>query len=232
VWVCLTLLAEVPWASRVWALPFLSTLAYSERYAKERGKRHKPLTEWAWQLLLLVRRWHSERKIVAVADRTYASLKLLDRCRRLSNPITFITRLRLDAALYEPAPPRYPGQLGRPRLKGERLPNLSVVAEDPSADWKLIEVANWHGEEKRSVEVVSGTAVWHSTGLPAVPLRWVLIHDPKRRVRHPGLAMHRPRCAQPERIISWFVRRWQMETTFQEVRQRLGFETQRHWSHR
>jgi hypothetical protein len=141
-WVCLTLLAEVPWASRVWALPFLSTLAYSERYAKEQGKRHKPFTEWAWQLLLLVRRWHSERKIVAVADRTYASLKLLDRCRRLSNPITFITRLRLDAALYEPAPPRYLGQLGRPRLKGERLPNLSVVAEDPSADWKLIEIAN------------------------------------------------------------------------------------------
>lgn len=228
-WVCLTLLAEVPWASRVWALPFLLTLAYSERYAKEQGKRHKPLTEWAWQLLLLVRRWHSERKIVAVADRTYASLKLLDRCRRLSNPITFITRLRLDAALYEPAPPRYPGQLGRPRLKGERLPNLSVVAEDPSADWKLIEVANWYGEEKRSVEVVSGTAVWHSTGLPAVPLRWVLIHDPKEEFVTQAL-LCTDLDVQPERIISWFVRRWQMETTFQEVRQRLGFETQRHWS--
>jgi hypothetical protein len=87
-WVCLTLLAPIPWASRVWALPFLSALAYSERYAKEYGKRHKPLTEWAWQLLLQVRRWHPERKIVAVADRTYASLKLLDRCRRLSDPIT------------------------------------------------------------------------------------------------------------------------------------------------
>ncbi len=112
-WVCVTLLAEVPWASRVWALPFLSTLAYSERYAKEQGKRHKPLTEWAFQLLLLVRRWCPEREIVAVADGGYASLKLLDRCRRLSKPMTFITRLRLDAALYEPAPPRRPGQLGR-----------------------------------------------------------------------------------------------------------------------
>lgn len=228
-WVCLTLLAEVPWASRVWALPFLSTLAYSERYAKEQGKRHKPLTEWAWQLLLLVRRWHPERKIVAVADRTYASLTLLDRCRRLSNPITFITRLRLDAALYEPAPPRYPGQLGRPRLKGERLSNLSVVAEDPSANWKLIEVANWYGEEKRSVEIVSDTAVWHSTGLPAVPLRWVLIRDPKEEFLTQAL-LCTDLDAQPEQIISWFVRRWQMETTFQEVRQRLGFETHRHWS--
>ena len=120
-WVCVALLAPIPWAGRVWALPFLSALAHSERYAEERGKRHKKLTEWAWQLLLLVRRWYPEREIVAVADGGYASLKLLDRCRRLSNPITFVTRLRLDAALYEPAPPRRPGQMGRPRLKGERL---------------------------------------------------------------------------------------------------------------
>ena len=74
-------------------MPFLSALAYSERCAKERGKRHKKVTEWAWQLLLQVRRWQPERRIVAVADGGYASLKLLDRCRRLSNPITFITRL-------------------------------------------------------------------------------------------------------------------------------------------
>ena len=71
----------------------------------------------AWQLLLLVRRWYPQREIVAVAvavaDRAYASLKLLDRCQNLRKPITFITRLRLDAALYEPAPPRRPGQMGR-----------------------------------------------------------------------------------------------------------------------
>jgi hypothetical protein len=133
-----SLLAEIPWARRVWALPFLCALAHSERYAKECGKRHKPLTEWAGQLLLLVRRWCPEREIVAVADGGYASLKLLDRCRKLREPITFITRLRLDAALYEPAPPRRPGQRGRPRLKGERLANLSVVAEDPDAGWEPI----------------------------------------------------------------------------------------------
>src|SRR5215207_7103439 len=228
-WICVVLLAEVRWASRVWALPFLSALAYSERYAKEQGKRHKKLTEWAWQLLLQVRRWQPERQIVAVADRTYASLKLLDRCRRLSDPITFITRLRLDAALYEPAPPREAGQMGRPRLKGKRLPNLSVVAGDPATEWTLITVANCYGKEKRTVEVVSATAVWYSTGLPAVPLRWVLIRDPKEEFRTQALL-----CTdlevEPERIISWFVRRWQIEATFQEVRQRLGFETQRQWS--
>jgi hypothetical protein len=228
-WVCVALLVPIPWAKRVWSLPFLSALAYSERYAQEQGKRHKTLSEWAWQLLVLVRRWWPEREIVAVADRTYASLRLLDRCRSLSDPIAFITRLRLDAALYEPAPPRKPGQMGRPRLKGERLPNLSAVAEDPATDWTPMTLAHWYGEGERVVEVVSETAVWYSTGLPAVPLRWVLIRDPQEEFETQAL-LCTDLDAKPERIILWFVRRWQMEATFQEVRQRLGFETQRHWS--
>jgi hypothetical protein len=228
-WVCLALLVPIPWASRVWALPFLSALAPSERYTKERGKRHKKLTEWAWQLLLQVRRWHPERELVAVADGGYASLELLDRCRRLRKPITFITRLRLDAAIYEPAPPRYPGQIGRPRLKGERLPNLSVVAEDRRTGWTPIVVADWYGREKRTVEVVSATALWYSSGLPAVPLRWVLIQDPEGEFDTQAL-LCTDLSVEPAQIISWFVRRWQMEATFQEMRQRLGFESQRHWS--
>lgn len=228
-WVCLTLLVPVPWASRVWSLPFLSALAYSERYAEEQGKRHKTLTDWAGQLLLLVRRWYPEREIVAVADGGYAALKLLDRCRRLSEPITFITRLRLDAALYEPAPPRHCGQIGRPRLKGDRLPNLSVLAEDPTTEWTPITLNNWYGNSKRTIEIVSGTALWYSTGLPVVPLRWVLIRDPQEEFETQAL-LCTELAAEPEQIISWFVRRWQMEATFQEVRQRLGFETQRQWS--
>lgn len=228
-WLCLALLVPVPWASRVWSLPFLSALAYSERYAEEQGKRHKTLTDWAGQLLLLVRRWYPEREIVAVADGGYAALKLLDRCRSLSEPITFITRLRLDAALYKPAPPRHCGQIGRPRLKGDRLPNLSVLAEDPTTDWAPITLNNWYGNSKRTIEIVSGTALWYSTGLPAVPLRWVLIRDPQEEFETQAL-LCTDLAAEPEQIISWFVRRWQMETTFQEVRQRLGFETQRQWS--
>ena len=230
-WICVVLLAEVPWASRVWALPFLSALAYSERYAQEQGKRHKSLTEWAWQMLLVLRRWYPQRQIVAVADGGYASLKLLDRCRHLANPIAFITRLRLDAALYEPAAPRKPHQMGRPRLKGERLPNLSAVAEDPKTPWMPISVSDWYSGSQRTVEIVSETAVWYSTGLPAVPVRWVLIRDPKGEFETQAL-LCTDLDADPERIISWFVKRWQMEATFQETRQRLGFETQRHWSKR
>ena len=229
-WVCVMLLVEIPWAARVWALPFLSALAPSERYAAQRGRRHKKITEWAWQLLLVVRRWYPERQIVAVADRTYASLKLLDRCRKLRNPITFITRLRLDAALYEPAPPRCPGQIGRPRLKGERLPNLSKVDKDPNTVWKLTTtIANWYGSADRMVEISSATAVWYSTGLFAVPLRWVLVRDPQGQFRTQALLCTDLK-ADPEKIVCWFVMRWQLEVTFQEVRRHLGFETQRQWS--
>jgi hypothetical protein len=77
-WVCLMLLVPVPWAGRVWALAFLSILAPSERYATERAKHHKKITDWARQALLLVRRWWPEHEIVAVADsaRTLASASL------------------------------------------------------------------------------------------------------------------------------------------------------------
>jgi hypothetical protein len=228
-WVCVMLLVEVPWASRVWALPFLSALAPSERYAAKRGRRHKKITEWAWQLLLLVRRWYPKREIVAVADRAYASLKLLERCRKLSNPITFITRLRLDAALYEPAPPRHPAQIGRPRIKGERLPNLSEVAQDPNTVWKPTKIANWYGNGERMVEIASNTAVWYSTGLFAVPVRWVLVCDPEGEFKTQAL-LCTDLDADPQKILCWFVMRWQLEVTFQEMRRHLGFETQRQWS--
>jgi hypothetical protein len=229
-WVCLMLLVPVPWARRVWALPFLSILAPSERYAAERGKLHKKITDWARQALLLVRRWWPEREIVAVADSAYASLRLLASCRRfLPQPVTFITRLRLDAALYDPAPPRTAGQMGRPRLKGERLPNLSVVAEDSSTAWASATVEDWYGGGKRTLEVASATAVWYSTGLPAVPIRWVLVRDPQGEFKTQAL-LCTDLGARPEQILRWFVMRWQMETTFQEARRHLGVETQRQWS--
>jgi hypothetical protein len=117
--VCLVLLVPIPWVGGIGALPFLSVLAPSERYTAERGKRRKKLTDWARQSLLLVRRWRPEHEIVAVADSSYAAIALLSRCASRSKPITMITRLRLDAVLYEPAPPRRASQIGCPRSKAD-----------------------------------------------------------------------------------------------------------------
>jgi hypothetical protein len=180
-WVCLMLLVPVPWAGRVWALPFLTALAASERYAAARGQRHKTLPDWARQLLRVVRRWWPDRDLVAVGDRSYAALDLLAACRAWRRPVTVVTRLRLDAALYEPAPPRRPKQVGRPRVKGPRLPTLAAVAADPTAPWTAVTVAQWYGAGARRVEVISAAAVWYHTGLRPVPIRWVLIRDPEGR---------------------------------------------------
>jgi DDE superfamily endonuclease len=228
-WVCLMLLVRVPWADRVWALPCLTALAPSERYDAERGRRHKTLTDWARQLLRAVRRWWPDRPIVAVADSTYAALEFLAACRSWREPVAVVTRLRLDAALYAPAPPRRPGQVGRPRLKGGRRPTLAAVAADRATAWAGLMVAQWYGRGERRVEVVSATAVWYHCGLPPVPIRWVLIRDPLGHFETQALL-----CtdvdATPERILAWFVRRWQLEVTFEEVRRHLGIETQRQWS--
>jgi hypothetical protein len=127
--------------------------------------------------------------------------------------------IRLDAALYEPAPPRRPHQIGRPRIKGERLPNLLAVAQNPATAWKPHKIANCYGSGQRMVEIASETAVWYSTGLPAVPVRWVLIRDPEGGFK-PQALLCTDLEADPERIVRWFVMRWQLEVTFQEARRR------------
>ena len=119
------LLVEIPWAKKVWGLPFFTVLAPSERYHQEQKRRHKKLTDWARQMILQIKRWLPHRELVIVADSSFAALELLSAISNYSRSVSsvaMITRLRLDAALYEPAPLRPPGTMGRPRLKGARLP--------------------------------------------------------------------------------------------------------------
>jgi hypothetical protein len=106
------------------------------------------------------------------------------------------------------------------------LPNLSVLAEDPSTTWTPTTVDDWYGGGERTVGVASGTAVWYSTGLPAVPIRWVVVRDPQGEFATQVL-LCTDLAARPEQILGWFVLRWQMETIFQEARRHLGVETQR-----
>src|SRR3712207_628074 len=175
-WVSMQLLAPIPWVGRVWALPFLTVLAPSERYHVTRGKRHKKVHDWGRQLIYQLRRWLPDRTLVVAADSTYAVIELLAACRRLTNPVTMVTRLRLDAALYDPAPPRQPGKVGRPHVKGARQPTLAQRLKDPTTAWQRVTV-RWYGGGRRAVDLARGTAVWYHSGLPPVPIRWVLIRS-------------------------------------------------------
>jgi len=228
-WLSLMLLAPITWAGRVWALPFLTVLAPSARYCRERGLRHKKLTDWARQVALQARRWLPDREIVLVGDSSFAALDLLASLVRQG--LICVTRLRLDAALYEPAPPRRPGAKGRPRKKGARLPTLAQVLADPDAAWQTLRISGWYGTPERRLEVCSQTAVWFHSGLPLVPIRWVLLRDPQGEFDPQALLCTDP-ARTPSQIISWFVQRWPVEVTFREARDHLGVETQRQWSDR
>src|SRR5215211_1478030 len=175
-WLSMIVLAPIPWAQRVWALPFVTVLAPSERYHQERGMQHKQLTDWARQMIRQVRRWLPDRLLIVVADSSYAAIELLSACASLPQPVTMITRLRLDAALYESAPPRKPRTKGAPRKKGQRQPTLAQRLDEPDTTWEEVTV-HWYGGTSRTVELASGTAVWYHAGLPVVPIRWVLIRD-------------------------------------------------------
>jgi hypothetical protein len=225
-WLCLMLLVEIPWANRVWALPFLTALCPSQRYCTEHGRAHRKLTDRARQMLLLAARWLPDRDLVVTADSSFAALELLEAVR---DSVTVVTRLRLDAALYEPAPPRAPTQMGRPRKKGRRLETLQAVAQKRQTKWQRVAVRGWYGEPERVVEVLSETCVWYHAGMAAVPIRWVLIRDPLGKFSTQALLSTKLECA-PQQILEWFVRRWQMEVTFEEARAHLGVETQRQWS--
>ena len=104
-WLCFMVLAPIPWAGRVWALPFLSILAPSERYHAERGRRHKTLTDQARQGILCVCRWLPQHWLVFVGDSSFAALELL---AAVGEHCTVISRLRLDANLFAPVPQRRP----------------------------------------------------------------------------------------------------------------------------
>lgn len=228
-WISMMLLVKIPWAARVWGLPFLTALAPSERYYEGSPRGHKKLTDWARQMGKQVRRWLPGRPLVLVADSSYAALELLDSLASLPEPVYMVTQLRLDAALYAPAPLRTLETKGRPRKKGAKLPKLSAVLEDPTTVWQTLSVANWYGQGPTEVEICSDTAVWYHSGKPVVPLRWVLIRDPQGKFAPKALLCTDPSAA-PEDILAWFVRRWQVEVTFQEVRTHLGVETQRQWT--
>ena len=226
-WLSMMVMVPIPFVRRRWALPFLTVLAPSQRWSTERGRRHKKLTDWARQAILQTKRWLTKRPIVIVADSSFAALELIASVRQ---HVCFVTRLRLDANLFEPAPtPRSPGR-GRPRKKGRHLPKLSSILTNPATRWTKIVMSEWYGDERCTLKIVTGTGICYHSGLPPVPIRWVLVRDPSGE-REPQAFLCTDLRATPVQILGWFVQRWSIETTLQETRIHLGVETQRQWSH-
>jgi DDE superfamily endonuclease len=224
-WLSAMLLVHVPWADRIMALPFLTVLAPSKRFYAAKLRAPKTLVDWARQAALQIHRWLPGRYIVLVADSAFAAIEFLAAVR---NYVCVVTRLRLDANLFAFPPPKHKGR-GRPALKGKRLRKLTAVLKDPKVRWQRCRISLWYGRTNRMVEITSGTALWYRAGIPPVPIRWLLVRDPTGEL-DPQAFLATDLDARPQDILAWFVRRWQVEVTFEEVRARLGVETQRQWS--
>lgn len=225
-WICVMLLAPIGWADRIWALPFLTVLAPSKHYHDQKGKRHKTLGEWAGQIALTLSRWLPDFQCVMVADGTYAIMELL---ASTSRHVAWIVRFRMDAALYDFPPPYRKGQMGRPPIKGARQPSLQHRLRDPDTRWTEVRFSQWYKEKNKRMEFTSGRAIWYRAGKPIVLLQWILVRDPEGKCKDTAIV-----CTdldvEPVGIIRHFVKRWQVEVTFEEVRAQLGVETQRQWS--
>jgi len=227
-WVSMALLVPVPWSKRVWALPFLTVLAPSKKTNHANGKRHKTSIDWIGQMIGQVRRWLPERQIVLVVDGGLSAIKLGQRCMGYANPVTYVSRLRLDAGLYHWPGPQPKGKRGPKPKKGARQASLKARLSDPATVWQSLTIA-WYQGERRLLEIATGTALWYTPGQDPLPVRWVLVRDPLGNLL-PTAFFATDLTTTPEQILAWVVMRWGIEVTFEEARAHLGLETQRQWS--
>jgi hypothetical protein len=222
-WVVLAILVKFPFAHRPWALPVLVALYKPEKLNRSEKHRHKTAIVLARQLLATLIHWFPDRHFIVLGDGGYASHDLARFCYRHRRQLTLISRFYPKAGLYEP-PPSGP-RIGRPRVKGRKLPTPqeAVARRCPTAA-----TVSWYGGESRRIEFVSGSGHWYRGGQGLVPVRWVFVHDVQGTHRDEYFYTTDPALAAP-RIVSLYTARWSLETTFQELRTHLGFETTKQW---
>lgn len=227
-WVSMMVLVPVPWSSRVWALPFLTVLAPSEKTNLANGTRHKTSIDWIMQMITVVRRWLPEKAIVFVTDGGLVAIKLGLRCLGFAHPVTYISRLRLDARLFDEPGPQPKSKPGKKPKKGKRQPSLEQRLKDAKTQWETVTIP-WYGGKERQIEISSGTSLWHTPGFDPLPILWVLVRDPLGQFE-PTAFFSTDQNLAPLQVLAYFIMRWGLEVTFQEARAHLGLETQRQWS--
>jgi hypothetical protein len=226
-WLSLMVLVRLPWCSRPWALPVLTVLAPSEQANQRAKKRHKTLMDWSCQVVKVVSRW-LQRPWVLLGDGAFAGVRLAWTC--VQQEVTLISRLRLDAQLYDfPTVPVRPRRGPKPR-KGARLPALRDRVAEAQRAGEEVDIY-WYGGERRRVRLLSDVALWYRRGQPPLPIRWVLVVNAAGDPEPAAFFCTCPAC-QPPAIVTAFVLRWNVEVTFEESRRHLGLETQRQWSDR
>jgi len=222
-WIVLAISVKFPFTSRRWALPVLCALYRPEELNRIEKRRHKTAPHLARQLMAVLIHWFPQRKFVFLGDGGYASHELAMFCHRHKRHATLVSRYHGDANLYA-LPFKSTGKRnGRPRTKGRKLPQPQQLV----ARRKLIPATvSWYGGSDRKVKLAGDSGQWYKAGKGLVPIRWVFVHDVQGTHRDEYFYTT-DTSLNLERIVSWFTARWPIETTFQEIRVHLGFETTR-----
>lgn len=221
-WVVLAVLVKFPFATRAWALPILVDHYRSEEDNRKRRRPHTTPAQLMCRLLRLVLIRFPDRRFVFAGDAGFGTHETAPFCRRHHARLTLVSKLHPDANLYDPPPP-YSGK-GRPRVKGARRSKPSQAA-GPDVRRETLKV-RWYGGGPREVAVVGEAAHGFKAGHGLVPIRWVRVRDKTGTQRDEILYTTDP-TVEPSAIIESYCGRWNIETTFQEVRAHLGLETTR-----
>jgi hypothetical protein len=228
-WVVLAILVPLPFSQRRWALPVLIALYRPPAVDHRQGCRHKTPVDLLRQLLVLLLRWFPDRQFIGVADGGYACHELAALAARQGDRLTFVSRFFATAHLHAPVAPLPAGlkRRGRPPQKGPKLPTPAAqVAAAPRR--QRLEVG-WYGGRRRVVEVVSGGGLWYRAGQALVPVCWVFVRDRQGSPRDEYF-FSTDAGLSAQALIETYTARWNLETTFEEVRAYLGVETTRGWS--
>jgi hypothetical protein len=227
-WLCCAALVSLPWSRRNWALPFLTIPAPSPTVSVTLGKTHRTLPDRAASLVRVLRRWVPDRAIILLGDSTFGVVELALACSRAH--VTWVARMRMTAALYAPVPPQPKSKPGVKPKKGKRLPTPAQHLANPATRWGKLQV-RWYDGDTKTFDALSQAALWHRDGYDPVPIRWLLLRDPQKKLK-PMILGCTDEEASPEQILTWYLGRWAIEVTFEEARMHLGIETQRQWTRR
>lgn len=223
-WLCAALIVKLPWSNRYWALPFMTVLCTSKKHDEQKGLKHKSSIERTIQLVYVISRL-LKRSWILLGDGGFACIKLGHAC--LDSKTTLVSRLRLDAALFDEVEEPQVKRRGRKRVKGKKQPTLKQRLIDGSLTCSEQRIP-WYGRILKNVKLASGVALWYKAGEKPIKIRWVMVCDPETNRTEAFFSTDIN--LSPETIVEYFVLRWNIEVTFEEARAHLGVETQRQWS--
>jgi hypothetical protein len=226
-WVVLAILVKLPYTNRPFALPVLVALYRSKQFNAEEGRRHKTPVDLMCGLLATLIRWFPERKFVFAGDGAYGTHQMTRFAFKHRKRLTLVSKFSGDANLFAPPPKRKNPKVGRPRVKGKALPSpQDVVAKKKKG--KRLRV-RWYGGGWRNVEVITGKGHWYQSGKGAIEIMWVFVRDLSGTHRDEYFYTT-DTSMSAKAVIEMYGGRWNIETTFQEMREHLGLETTRGWS--